>query len=61
MKEQTKSAQVEIFGANAASMILGVKAGIAIGIMDILKAALPMIIIRFILHPTEQCYLVIWV
>jgi len=56
-----ESAKVEIFGANAASMILGAKAGIAIGIMDMLKAALPMIIFRFILYPTEQYYLIIWV
>ena len=56
-----ESARVEIFGANAASMILGAKAGIVIGIMDMLKAALPMIIFRLILYPTEQYYLIIWV
>jgi glycerol-3-phosphate acyltransferase PlsY len=56
-----ETARVEIFGANAASMILGAKAGIAIGIMDILKASLPMIIFQFILYPTEQYYLIIWV
>jgi glycerol-3-phosphate acyltransferase PlsY len=56
-----ETAKVEIFGANAASMILGAKAGIAIGIMDMLKAALPMIIFRFILYPTEQYHLIIWV
>jgi glycerol-3-phosphate acyltransferase PlsY len=56
-----ETARVEIFGANAASMILGAKAGIVIGIMDMLKAALPMIIFRFILYPTEQYYLIIWV
>jgi glycerol-3-phosphate acyltransferase PlsY len=55
------SARVEIFGANAASMILGVKGGIAIGVMDMLKAALPMALFRFVLYPTEQYYLVIWV
>ena len=55
------SARVEIFGANAASMILGAKGGIAIGIMDMLKAALPMALFRFVLYPTEQYYLVIWV
>ena len=56
-----ETARVEIFGANAASMILGAKAGIAIGIMDMLKAALPMIIFRFILYPTEHYYLIVWV
>jgi glycerol-3-phosphate acyltransferase PlsY len=55
------TARVEIFGANAASMILGAKVGIAIGIMDMLKAALPMVIFRFILYPAEQYYLVVWV
>lgn len=55
-----ESARVEIFGANAASMILGAKAGIAIGIMDMLKAALPMLLFR-IFFPAEQYYLVIWV
>jgi glycerol-3-phosphate acyltransferase PlsY len=56
-----ETARVEIFGANAASMILGAKAGIAIGIMDMLKAALPMLMFRFILYPAEQYYLVVWV
>jgi glycerol-3-phosphate acyltransferase PlsY len=56
-----ETARVEIFGANAASMILGAKAGIAIGIMDMLKAALPMIVFRVMLYPTEQYYLIIWV
>jgi glycerol-3-phosphate acyltransferase PlsY len=55
------TAPVEVFGANAASMILGAKAGIAIGIMDMLKVALPMAIFRFILYPAEQYYLVVWV
>jgi glycerol-3-phosphate acyltransferase PlsY len=54
-----ESARVEIFGANAASMILGAKGGIAIGIMDMLKAALPMAIFRFFLFPAEPYYLVI--
>jgi glycerol-3-phosphate acyltransferase PlsY len=56
-----ETARVEIFGANAASMILGAKAGILIGVMDMLKAALPMIILRFILYPTEPYYLIVWV
>jgi glycerol-3-phosphate acyltransferase PlsY len=55
------TARVEVFGANAASMILGAKAGIAIGIMDMLKVALPMALFRFILYPAEQYYLVVWV
>lgn len=54
-----ESARVEIFGANAASMILGAKAGIAIGIMDMLKAAIPMLLFR-IFFPAEQYYLIIW-
>jgi glycerol-3-phosphate acyltransferase PlsY len=56
-----ETARVEIFGANAASMILGAKAGILIGVMDMLKAALPMIMLRFILYPTEYYYLIVWV
>jgi len=56
-----ETARVEIFGANAASMILGARAGILIGIMDMLKAALPMIILRFIIYPTGHYYLIIWV
>jgi len=55
-----ETARVEIFGANAASMILGAKAGIAIGIMDMLKAAFPMLLFR-IFFPAEHYYLVIWV
>ncbi|MHA2600691.1 MAG: glycerol-3-phosphate acyltransferase [Candidatus Thorarchaeota archaeon SMTZ1-83] len=54
-----ESARVEIFGANAASMILGARGGIAIGIMDMAKAAVPMAIFRFILYPTESYHLVI--
>ena len=56
-----ETARVEIFGANAASMILGAKIGILIGVMDILKAALPMMMLRFILYPTEHYYLIVWV
>lgn len=56
-----ETTRVEVFGANAASMILGAKGGIAIGIMDMLKAALPMGIFRFTLFPAEQYYLVVWV
>ena len=56
-----ETARVEIFGANAASMILGAKAGILIGVMDMLKAALPMVMLRFILYPTEHYYLIVWV
>jgi glycerol-3-phosphate acyltransferase PlsY len=50
---------VEIFGANAASMILGAKGGIAIGIMDMLKIGLPMAIFRFLLFPGDYYHLVI--
>jgi glycerol-3-phosphate acyltransferase PlsY len=61
VKGSDETARVEVFGANAASMILGAKAGIAIGIMDMLKAAIPMGIFRFILYPAEQYHLIIWV
>lgn len=50
---------VEIFGANAASMILGAKGGIAIGIMDMLKIGIPMAIFRFFLFPADYYHLVI--
>jgi glycerol-3-phosphate acyltransferase PlsY len=56
-----ENARVEIFGANAASMILGAKFGIAVAILDMLKAAIPMMIFRFILYPAEQYYMVVWI
>ena len=58
---ENESAKVEIFGANAASMILGAKAGITIGIMDMLKAAVPMFLFRFVLYPEDHYYLLVWV
>ena len=58
---EDESAKVEIFGANAASMILGAKAGIGIGIMDMLKAAVPMFLFRFVFYPQDHYYLLVWV
>lgn len=58
---ETQSARVEIFGANAASMILGAKAGITIGIMDMLKAVVPVFLFCFVFYPTEPYYLLVWV
>jgi len=54
-----EDARVEIYGANAASMILGAKWGIAIGIMDMLKAAVPITFFRYILYPSEPYYLIV--
>jgi glycerol-3-phosphate acyltransferase PlsY len=48
---------VEVYGANAASMILGVKYGILIGILDMAKVAIPMAALRFIIFPNEYYYL----
>ena len=50
---------VKIFGANAASMILGAKMGIMIGILDMFKVVLPMLIFKFFLYPAQTYYLII--
>ena len=47
------------YGANKASMILGTKWGIIIGICDMLKVLIPLIIFRFFLFPNEPYYLYI--
>jgi glycerol-3-phosphate acyltransferase PlsY len=47
------------YGANKASMILGTKWGIIIGICDMMKVIIPLIIFRFFLFPNEPYYLYI--
>jgi glycerol-3-phosphate acyltransferase PlsY len=47
------------YGANKASMILGTKWGIIIGICDMMKVIIPLIIVRIIIFPTETYYLYI--
>jgi len=47
------------YGANKASMILGTKWGITIGIFDMLKVIAPLIIFRFILFPSDPYFLYI--
>jgi glycerol-3-phosphate acyltransferase PlsY len=47
------------YGANKASMILGTKWGIFIGICDMMKVILPLIIVRIFIFPTETYYLYI--
>jgi glycerol-3-phosphate acyltransferase PlsY len=54
-----ESEPVSIYGANAASMILGTKYGIAIGVLDMLKAALPMIVTKFYIFPGRFHYLLV--
>ena len=47
------------FGADRASIILGAKSGILMGILDMLKVAMPMIYVKFLLYPGELHYLII--
>lgn len=44
-------------GANKASIILGSKWGIIIGILDMIKVIIPLIIFRYFLFPTEPYFL----
>jgi glycerol-3-phosphate acyltransferase PlsY len=53
------AASVAGYGANKASMILGTKWGITIGICDMMKVIIPLIIFRFFLFPNEPYYLYI--
>ena len=46
-------------GANKASIILGTKWGIIIGILDMIKVIVPLIIFRYILFPIEPYFLYI--
>jgi len=54
-----EAAPVKVYGANAASMILGTKYGIGIGILDMLKAAAPMLVFRFFVYPDSFTYLAV--
>jgi len=56
------NSQVEIkvmmgAGANKASIILGTKWGIIIGIFDMIKVIIPLIIFRYFLFPTDSYFL----
>jgi len=44
-------------GANKASIILGARWGIVIGILDMIKVIIPLIIFRYFLFPTEPYFL----
>lgn len=44
-------------GANKASIILGTKWGIIIGILDMIKVIIPLIVFRYFLFPTEPYFL----
>ncbi|NVM19807.1 MAG: glycerol-3-phosphate acyltransferase [Candidatus Lokiarchaeota archaeon] len=44
-------------GANKASIILGTKYGVIIGILDMLKIILPLIVFRYILFPNQPYFL----
>lgn len=57
--ESGDTATVDVFGANAASMILGARYGIGIGILDMLKVIIPMLLVRFLIYPNEYYYLVV--
>jgi glycerol-3-phosphate acyltransferase PlsY len=52
-----EAARVEVVGANAASMILGPKLGLAVGLLDMLKVILPMLAFR-LYAPDQPYYLV---
>jgi glycerol-3-phosphate acyltransferase PlsY len=52
-----ESAKVDIFGANAASMILGPRFGLLIALLDMLKVALPALTFR--LYDPGQAYFLI--
>lgn len=59
VEDDDEGSPVGIFGANAASMVLGAKGGIAIATMDILKIAVPMVIVKLFLLPASYYHLVI--
>jgi glycerol-3-phosphate acyltransferase PlsY len=44
-------------GANKASIILGTKWGIIIGILDMIKVIIPLILFKYFLFPTETYFL----
>jgi glycerol-3-phosphate acyltransferase PlsY len=52
-----EAARVEVVGANAASMILGPKLGLAVGLLDMLKVILPTLAFR-LYAPDQPYYLV---
>lgn len=49
-----ESSKVDIFGANAASMILGPRLGCTVALLDMLKVILPMLVFR--LQNPDQVY-----
>jgi glycerol-3-phosphate acyltransferase PlsY len=53
-----ETSKVNIFGANAASMILGPRFGCAIGLLDMLKVALPMQVFKSC-YPHQVYFLIV--
>lgn len=53
----TEAERVEIFGANAASMVLGPKLGLLVAVLDMLKVVLPMAAVR-LLYPDTPYHLI---
>jgi glycerol-3-phosphate acyltransferase PlsY len=47
------------FGADRASIVLGTKYGIVMGILDMLKVAIPMVYFKYVLFPGELYHLVL--
>jgi len=45
------------FGADRASIVLGTKYGLLMGILDMLKVAIPMVYFRYVLYPGELYHL----
>jgi glycerol-3-phosphate acyltransferase PlsY len=58
LPENLGEAEVEVFGANRASMALGARFGLTVAVLDILKAAIPALLMR-IFFPGEPYDLVI--
>lgn len=58
LKDSTQTADVGIVGANAASMVLGARWGMAIALLDMLKVVIPMAVLRW-LYPGEHYHLVV--
>jgi acyl phosphate:glycerol-3-phosphate acyltransferase len=58
LKDSTHSAEVGIVGANAASMVLGPRLGLAIAVLDMLKVIIPMLVV-WGLNPENHYHLVV--
>ncbi len=56
MGQEQENELVDVIGANAASMVLGLKLGATVGILDMAKAIIPMLVIKG-LFPEDPYYL----